>query len=189
MAAYNPAQSYWRPRTLTDRRNDITTVKSKPSAAGFAPKDVSHQESAIVELMVTESEQITRRIQFSVATTPLPSWIVSTLTSGGKLLALPIDWDRNGAPRIEAAAIQIALDALCLVMDDKSSLPEWTPTRDGGVQLDWHENGIDLEISFDAGSSDGYAVFVDHEAKIPEWDGTVTSRLDSLRQILRERLR
>jgi hypothetical protein len=85
--------------------------------------------------------------------------------------------------------IQTALDALCLFMDQNSSLPAWTPTREGGVQLDWHENGIDLEIEFQPSSSDGFAVFVDREGQISEWDGPVTSNLDLLRRVFSERLR
>jgi hypothetical protein len=76
-----------------------------------------------------------------------------------------------------------------MFMDQQSSLPAWTPTREGGVQLDWHENGIDLEIEFGPLFSDGYAVLVDREGRIEEWDGSVTSNLGSLRQMFSERLR
>jgi hypothetical protein len=113
---------------------------------------------------------------------------VPAIEGAGSLLVLPFDWDRQGAPPIEPLTIQSALDALSLFMAQTSSLPAWTPTRDGGVQLDWHENGVDLEIEFNPLSSDGYAVFADREGKLAEWDGWVTSNLAFLRQVFTERL-
>jgi hypothetical protein len=76
-----------------------------------------------------------------------------------------------------------------LFMDEHSSLPAWTPTRDGGVQLDWHENGVDLEIEFEPSLPDGYAVFADREGRVAEWDGWVSTNLGSLRKVFSERLR
>ena len=132
---------------------------------------------------------MTRGIRFTVPVAPVPSWLPRAAERAGNLLLLPFDWDRLGAPPVEPMTIQTALDALCLFMDQNSSLPAWTPTREGGVQLDWHENGIDLEIEFQPSSSDGFAVFVDREGQISEWDGPVTSNLDLLRRVFSERLR
>ena len=189
MSAHAANWPSWYPRTLTDRRNEITTVKPSPSIAGLAPRELSRYQSGIVDLTVTEGGQMTRLVRFTVQSTPAPPWLLRAVEGAGEMLVLPFDWDRQGAPPIDPAAIQTALDALCVCMDQHSSLPAWTPTRDGGVQLDWHENGIDLEIEFAPSSSDGYAVFADRNGGIAEWDGWVTSNLDSLRQVFSERLR
>lgn len=180
----------WHPRTLTDRRHEITTTdRHRPNIACLSSRELVHQDPDTIHLTVTEGGQAVRSIKFTVATTPTPKWLLAAVQRSGALLVLPYDWDRQGAPPVEATAIQSALDALCLLMEQDSSLPAWTPTRDGGVQLDWHENGIDLEIEFGPNSADGYVAFFDQAEQLPEWDGTVNSNLDMLQRVFRERLR
>src|SRR5713101_2127322 len=147
-----------RPRTLTDRRNDITTIKFQPSPAGLTPTDVATENPGTIDLIVESGAEV-RLARFAVPSVPGPQWLTPTILRAGKLLSLPHDWDRQGAPRIDSTTIQIAIDALNLIMSPNTSLPQWTPTQRSGVQLDWHENGVDLEIAFEPGESDGYAVF------------------------------
>jgi hypothetical protein len=111
-----------------------------------------------------------------------------TILRAGKLLSLPHDWNRQGAPRVDSMTVQAAIDALSLVMSATSSLPHITPTEQSGVQLDWHENGVDLEIVFDPGELDGHAVFNDQAQPALEWDGPVGKHLFELRKLLKERL-
>lgn len=184
--AASAAVDFWSPRTLTDGMNDITTVKSQPSSAGLTPRDVVNQEYATIELNV-ESGFRSRRIRLRVPSAS-PAWLKPTITRAGNLLSLPSNWDRFGAPPIEPTAIQNAIDALGLFMTDRSSLPQWTPTRNGGVQLDWHEHGIDLEIAFERDRPEGYAVFADHENPAGEWDGSVSQQLQRMRALFSERL-
>jgi hypothetical protein len=190
MTASTAMSNPWRLRTLTDRRNDIApTAKHHPNIACLASRDLVQQEAGTIHLTVTEDGQIIRSIKFSVADGPTPKWLLPTVERAGRLLALPANWDMQGAPTLDDAAIQTALDVLCMVMDQDSSLPSWTPTRDGGVQLDWHESGIDLEIEVSPTSADGYAVISDSTGRVPEWDGPVNSNLGTLQQVFRERLR
>jgi hypothetical protein len=111
-----------------------------------------------------------------------------TILSAGKLLSLPYDWNRQGAPPVDSMTVQAALDALSLVMSPNSSLPQLTPTERSGVQLDWHENGVDLEIAFDPGEPEGYAVCNDQVEPYHEWDGPVGEHLPELRALLHDRL-
>ena len=184
--AASAAVDFWSPRTLTDGMNDITTVKSQPSAAGLTPRDLANQEYTTIELNV-ESGFRSRRMRLRVPATS-PAWLRPTITRAGSLLSLPSNWDRFGAPPIEATAIQNAIDTLGLFMSDLSSLPQWTPTRNGGVQLDWHEHGIDLEIAFERDSPEGYVVFADHENPAGEWDGPVGQQLSRMQALFSERL-
>lgn len=190
MSANTATLPSWHPRTLTDSRTEITTMSNhRPNIACLASRELVHQLSGVIDLTVTEGGQVIRSIKFSVVAAPTPIWLLRAVEQAGALLLLPFDWDRQGAPLIEPRAIQTALDALCMLMDQDSSLPAWTPTREGGVQLDWHENGIDLEIEFGPTSTDGYAVLSDRAGHIPEWDGTVNANQDTLQRVFRERLR
>jgi len=166
----------WRPRTLTDRRNDITTIKPLPSPAGLTPSEVA----------TVDSGEEWRGLV--VPSLPGPRWLKPTILRAEKLLSLPYNWDRQGAPPIDSSAIQAAIDALNLFMSNDSSAPQWTPTQRSGVQLDWHENGVDLEIAFEPDDLSGYAVFSDHNHPGLDWDGPLGEHMDALERLLRERL-
>jgi len=177
----------WGPSTLTDSRNDITTVKSQSVPVGLTPADIVTSTPGMIELLV-ESGNESRRVRFKVPSWPGPQWLVPSILRAGKLLLLPYDWNRQGAPPVDSMAIQIAIDTLSSLMSPSSSLPQFTPTERSGVQLDWHENGVDLEIAFDPGEIEGLAVFNDQARPELEWDGPVGKHLQELRTLLRERL-
>jgi len=78
----------------------------------------------------------------------LPDWILSAIQSMGKLLELGPDWDTYGgspvSPRILVAAIQWLFE----LFSDEMPEPSVVPTSRGGLQLEWHTRGIDLEVEF-----------------------------------------
>jgi hypothetical protein len=181
------ATETWHLFTLTDQRNDISTAQSHKDSAVFAPAEVVSRKPGVVELVV-RSGNFTRTMEFQVSNTPLPAWIEPSLKRAGYLLLLPADWDRQGAPPIEPSAIQNALSALASFMENGSSLPQWTPTRQGGVQLDWHEEGIDLEIEFPPREHGATVVFSDRTNEAADWDGPLTQHAERLRTLFNERL-
>ncbi len=174
------------PRTLTERRNDIGTLEVTGNLSELAP-EIFREVPGIV-CMVVDAGGKKYRMKLNVPRGALPEWFVPSLRRCAPLLSLPCGWNSAGAPPIEARAIQLAMDALWSFMADKGSLPQWTPTRSGGVQLDWHENGIDLEIEFAPDAAEGYAVFSDVEDQMADWDGPVSRHLDQLQSLFKNRL-
>jgi hypothetical protein len=59
-----------------------------------------------------------------------------------ELRALQKGWDSYDADPISEAAIRSAKEFL--------SRMDITPCNDGGVQLEWHTHGFDLELTFHA---------------------------------------
>jgi hypothetical protein len=57
-----------------------------------------------------------------------------------ELLKLKPDWDSYGAPSIHEITLEKAQVFLRSV--------EYVPLPDGGVQLEWHIFGVNLEIEF-----------------------------------------
>jgi hypothetical protein len=54
-------------------------------------------------------------------------------------------WDSyDGAPTSEAAAV-----AAQRFLDAVGTPPHVAPRSDGGIQLEWHVAGFDIEVSFD----------------------------------------
>jgi hypothetical protein len=55
-------------------------------------------------------------------------------------------WNSYGAPAVTWDAGMFALSILNDIMRPRTPIPQVVPSSAGGVQLEWHEKGIDLEI-------------------------------------------
>lgn len=75
-----------------------------------------------------------------------PAWLEPTTRALADLLWLPVGWDSYGACKVERAHVCAMLEILGHVMRDDTPIPSVAPTNRGGVQVEWHERGIDLEI-------------------------------------------
>jgi hypothetical protein len=75
-----------------------------------------------------------------------PTWAEPTLRALGRLLHLLPGWDSHRARPIDLAVAWAVVPLLNEVMRDETPPPAVVPTNRGGVQLEWHEKGIDLEV-------------------------------------------
>lgn len=75
-----------------------------------------------------------------------PAWLESAVDRLASLVRLEAGWDSYQARTIDPQRAQHVLLALLEVMKPATPLPSIVPTTDGGIQLEWHRNGIDLEI-------------------------------------------
>lgn len=100
------------------------------------------------------------------------------VTAIGELLNLPENWDSYGARRIRPSAVVFALQLLSDTMGPDTPTPSVAPTPHGGVQLEWHTRGIDLEIEV---RSPGrvQVSYEDHRCSV-EWEGELTFDLTRL---------
>lgn len=62
------------------------------------------------------------------------------------LSQLPPDWDSYGARAVQHTAIQSALRFLAWIPD--APIPAVVPVATGGVQVEWHLPGLDIELEF-----------------------------------------
>ncbi len=86
-----------------------------------------------------------------------PAWLYRTLESMQRLSRLPANWSSYGSHRIEDVAIISAARLLTKVLGHQGFAPTVMPTLHGGVQLEWHRDGSDVEIEF---SADGLVSYV-----------------------------
>jgi hypothetical protein len=82
------------------------------------------------------------------------------------LVALPANWNSHGARRVTVQAVRTALVVLVNVMAANSRMPTIVPTVRGGLQLEWHGGGIDLEIEVDHTGGGAEVAFEDTETEI-----------------------
>ena len=76
-------------------------------------------------------------------------WLTPMMQAFGALLELRTGWDAYGSPPIQSAYIESALAVIFAVMRDDTPAPSVVPTSRGGVQIEWHTRGVDLEIEFE----------------------------------------
>jgi len=111
-----------------------------------------------------------------------PRWLrpVMELLSG--LAQLPKNWDSYGAHSISLHSAAGVLRLLSMLMTDAMPLPTFVPVRTGGIQVEWHTKGVDLEVQVSP-TGLSRASFEDSR-RGTEWVGDVTSNLGPLRGVL-----
>lgn len=67
------------------------------------------------------------------------------------LLALPANWDSYDAKRIDPRLRDVVLHTMESLLAPGTPKPTLVPCSDGGVQVEWSRNGIDVEIVFEPG--------------------------------------
>lgn len=77
---------------------------------------------------------------------PEPAWLYSMLDRFQHLSRLSDNWDSYGGHPTTDLAIFTALSLIARLLTDASTPPTIVPTSEGGVQLEWHRGGDELEI-------------------------------------------
>jgi len=89
-----------------------------------------------------------RREHSAWETLSSPEWLSAVQTRVEQVAAADSSTRRN-AP-VALLAIKCALLLLQDTMSDDTLPPNIVPTADGGLQLEWHHNGVDLEVYVEA---------------------------------------
>ena len=77
---------------------------------------------------------------------PDKKWQVEVLRSILSFMELKPGWDSYDAPPLSRDVGFFALQILDQVMSPRTPIPQAVPSSVGGVQLEWHDKGIDLEL-------------------------------------------
>jgi hypothetical protein len=81
------------------------------------------------------------------------AWFRDALAEIEELTKLPANWDGYGAKAVSATAAMSAVRFLSNVAYPKFSAPEIVPVSNGGLQVEWHQDQVDLELRFDPDST------------------------------------
>lgn len=73
-------------------------------------------------------------------------WQGSAMARLAVLLSLPTGWDGHGGRPTTMGAATYAIDVLSRVMRSGVPAPSIVPLSYGGVQLEWHRMGWDIEL-------------------------------------------
>ena len=78
--------------------------------------------------------------------TPTAAWQVDIVRQLLRLRELPRGWDGYGAPPLSPDAAWFTIELLGKIMRPRTPVPHVVPSSVGGIQIEWHEKDIDLEI-------------------------------------------
>lgn len=89
--------------------------------------------------------------------------LVATLC---RYLELPSNWDSYGGKPLRHDTGMFALQVLSRIMNESIPLPSIVPMSSGGVQFEWHQNGLDIEL-FIAAPYESELFVYDHDSGKP----------------------
>lgn len=113
---------------------------------------------------------------------PLPSWSHGLLWKISELGDLETGWDSYGARPVDPECAAAAVDFLLDLLDSSTPQPSIVPTSRGGIQLEWHRLGADLEIEIESPAR--FHVFFEDERTGEETEVTLTDNLLPLMPLL-----
>lgn len=115
-----------------------------------------------------------------------PKWFLPLLTKVCELGNLPPDWNSYGARPIDPETAVSATMIMLNVMSAGDPQPAAVPTSRGGVLLEWHEGGIDLEV--DVRSPSSVHVFFEDKGIEEEFENAELELVHEKLSVLRDRL-
>lgn len=95
---------------------------------------------------------------------PAADWLHDAVGQINALAYLPAGWNSYGSQVIGAPGALEAVRFLLAHAFPQISPPAIVPTSDGGIQLEWHRSGLDIEIAFGTGDPGFY--IEDHEQSL-----------------------
>ncbi|MEK7408565.1 MAG: hypothetical protein AAB225_26130 [Acidobacteriota bacterium] len=81
---------------------------------------------------------------------PMPPSLLKSVQGVVELLALPAGWNSYSAKPIAPDNAIRAIRLLAELLEPQTPPPAVVPTVRGGIQLEWHTNGINIEIYIDS---------------------------------------
>lgn len=105
-----------------------------------------------------------------------PGWLHDLEDQLASILNLQAGWDSYGADRPDDALVAHALDIFLEAATDQTPAPQVIPLPSGGIQLEWHCAGIDIEMSVERfGAADLYVH--DREGRLADTEIAISQDL------------
>lgn len=112
---------------------------------------------------------------------PLPNWVRPTALAFNEIGTLTDNWDTYDGKAISSDLMKQSFSFLQAIMQPNSPVPSVVPLGDGGIQLEWHRNRQDLEVTFAADEAARF--FYIDRASGTEQEGFV-SEIENLAELL-----
>lgn len=170
MTTLDLGHTAWEGELLADSKQQRSDIAAPRTDKAFLP--------SVFEI---DADEFRVRIEYPGTE---PAWLQPTLQALLALRNLPRGWDSYGAKPIDIDCIQEAMRLLVQIMKEDSPVPCVVPTAEGGVQLEWHQGGYDIEVEI--ASPTQISAFVEDAKSGEELEIDVKREQDRLRELLRK---
>jgi hypothetical protein len=75
-------------------------------------------------------------------------WFSAALNRINRLTALAAGWNSYSGQEVKADTVIEAIEFLTRVAYPGMAAPAIVPLADGGLQVEWHRGGLDIEVTF-----------------------------------------
>jgi len=147
---------------------NLTDLLVSPAMAG-ASSSASHAAYGIPrQSWRGVREQSEPMVLYAPSQALSAGWFHPSVEGISSVLRLRRGWDSYDARPITHVSAQSALTFLSRVLEATTAPPAVVPLADGGVQIEWHRGGLDVEIAFSPGDAPEMYI-ADHETGA-SWD-------------------
>jgi hypothetical protein len=126
-------------QTLSER--DLQPSENISADAATASDFTADATNVVVNI---EQYRKARRTRETIRETP--DWPGSVIVSVCEFLDLPNGWDTYKGQPLRPETGMFALKILNDVMHTRVPIPQLFPTAQGGIQIEWHQNDLDVEL-------------------------------------------
>ena len=124
----------WAAATMLDAlARPAIAAATEESTAPTLPQVIIRNSEAGISVEVQSNDSIS------------PSFL-SSVKGVADLLGLPAGWNSYSAKPIEPRNVKRAIELLAELLGPETPPPIVVATVRGGIQLEWHTNGIDIEV-------------------------------------------
>ena len=124
-----------------------------------------------------------RRISIRARRRELPEQLVRALERAIELLQLPRGWNSYDAEPVSYAAFEQTVEFLTTYLVEGIAGPALVPTVRGGVQLEWHRRGVDIEVEISPDGSVSWCA--DNRRTGDEFEAALAGHEETIRTWLR----
>ena len=124
-----------------------------------------------------------RRIAIRAPRHELPARLLRALEQVVELLQLPRGWNSHDAEPVSEAAFKQTVEFLTTYLVENVVGPVLVPTVRGGVQLEWHRQGVDIEVEVSPGGSVSWCA--DDRRTGEEFEAVLAGQEEAIRTWLR----
>ena len=107
-------------------------------------------------------------------------WLRPTIDQLVRLALLPRRWDTYDALPMDRQQMLVALNFLIRFLGADAPAPAVVALANGGLQFEWHTNGLDVELTFEPAPDHGPMLYAFDQSTGGEWEGVADAGFQEL---------
>lgn len=164
--------------TILDERTLAPSATTFPASPRWLRPDTTAQFFALGQANYRLERQLNVQLVDRQGEMTRPEWVRRLGSQLNELLELGEGWDGYRAKSISEFSVKAVIAIMVEVMNDGLAFPHIFPLPDGGLQLEWHADGDDVELEVEANGS-AFAFIRDRNGNVVVEGDVAVRDLDS----------